>query len=107
MHLTLTPSGHLRMIGPADAGSPHHGSYFDERVSRAFADCQSAGIISLTGGRNTSDWPLSWLYWRDFGSRYLLQLCEYCTPDVLAAIWSELDAWVLATRPRQYCTPRQ
>ncbi len=73
------------------------------------------------------------MFWRDFGSRYLLQLCqiqptserleplapldsatlaqltlsippmagaEYCTPDVLAALWADLDRWVLAAIAR-------
>ena len=112
------------MTGATDAGS-----HSDERITRAFADNQSTGIIALVGGRSASDWPLSWLYWRDFGARYLLQLChsqtaverldplpppdpatlatlhlnippmpgaEYCTPDILAAIWADLDQWVLA-----------
>jgi non-specific serine/threonine protein kinase len=84
--------------------------------------------MALAGGKSATDWPLSWMFWRDFGTRYLLLLChrqpsaerlepvppldgstlasltlsippmpgaEYCTPDVLAAIWTDLDAWAL------------
>ncbi|MCK4509658.1 MAG: ATP-dependent helicase, partial [Desulfuromonadales bacterium] len=98
-------------------------------ITKAFADCSAAGIIALAGGKASADWPLPWSYWRDFGTRYLLQLCqtqvnseqrdpippldsatlatlhlsippmpgaEYCCPEVLAEIWSNLDAWVLA-----------
>lgn len=130
MELTLNPSGHLVMVDPSAAAAaeprfPH--------ISRAFADSQSAGIMALTGEKPASDWPLAWIYWRDFGARYLLQLCqnqattkrldpsppldaatlaflqlsippmpgaEYCTPEVLAEIWSSLDAWALASMAR-------
>ena len=84
--------------------------------------------MALAGGKSAPDWPLSWMFWRDFGVRYLLILCqtqpnserleplplpdasilvhltlsippmpgaEYCTPDVLAAIWTDLDSWTL------------
>ncbi len=102
--------------------------YRAETVERAFAASPAAGIIALAGGRPAPDWPLSWLFWRDYGARYLLLLCqsqpnaerlepipppdasilahlalcippmpgaEYCTADVFAAIWSDLDKWVL------------
>ncbi len=110
---------------PCDAAgvAPFRG----EAVNNAFASSQSAGIMALAGEKSAPDWPLSWMFWRDFGSRYLLLLCqsqptserleplpppdasllahltlsippmpgaEYCTPDVLAAIWSDLDSWV-------------
>ncbi len=103
-------------------------SFDDDRIVHAFAECPSAGIMALSGGKSSPDWPLSWTFWRDFGARYLLQLCqsqptlerlepipppdaatlstlylslppmpgaEYCTPDLLATIWSALDDWVL------------
>jgi non-specific serine/threonine protein kinase len=75
MELTLTPAGHLVMIGPAD-GKTFGGAFCDERITRAFADCQSAGIMALAGGRTAAEWPLSWLFWHDFGARYLLLLCR-------------------------------
>ncbi len=100
-----------------------------EAILRAFAQSQSAGILALAGAKAAPEWPLSWLFWRDFGARYLLLLChyhpngdkteplptpdgatcatltlsippmpgaEYCTPQVLAALWSDLDAWAAA-----------
>ena len=119
---------------PADSpasGSTSPRDFCDDAgVINAFFDCQSAGIMALCGGKSSPEWPLSWLYWRDFGGRYLLQLCqsqssagrlepllppdsstcatlhlslppmpggEYCTPDVLVAIWHSLDNWVLKT----------
>ncbi len=131
MELSLTPSGHLLMIKPDAALSGHASdsdSVYDNRLAQAFSESQSAGIIALSGGKSSSDWPLSWVFWRDFGTRYLLQRCqsqstterltplpspdtstlahlhlslppmpgaEYCTPDLLAEIWSALDDWVL------------
>jgi non-specific serine/threonine protein kinase len=116
VNLTLTPSGHLMMIGSG------------EKIAQAFADSQAAGIMALAGGKSAPDWPLSWMFWRDFGTRYLLLLsqsqptskrleplpppdasvlagltlsippmpgAEYCSPDVLAAIWTDLDSWTM------------
>jgi superfamily II DNA or RNA helicase len=132
VNLTLTPAGHLIMTPLPDTVGSADGAY---RVpSRAgdleqvFAGSQAAGIMALAGGKSAPDWPLSWQFWRDFGTRYLLLLCqtqptaehieplpppdaailagltlsippmpgaEYCTPDVFAAIWSNLDSWAL------------
>lgn len=73
MELTLNPAGHLVMIGLADpdAVEPRLAP-----IAQAFAEASSAGIIALAGEKSSSDWPLSWLYWRDFGARYLLHLCQ-------------------------------
>jgi len=100
-----------------------------DAIEKAFASCASEGIIALAGGASAPDWPLSWLFWRDFGGRYLASLCqhapatgkpeplplpspsdlalitlntppmpgaEYCNPDTLTAIWSDLDRWTAA-----------
>lgn len=75
MELILTPAGHLVMIGPAD-GETGGDAFCDVRIDQAFADCQSAGLMALAGGRAAAEWPLSWLFWRDFGARYLLLLCQ-------------------------------
>lgn len=128
MTLTLSPSGHVMMIASADAVTEAAGDtpYRFEAVNQAFAASQAAGIIALSGEKSAPDWPLSWLFWKDFGTRYLQLLCqtqstserrealptpdasilslltlsippmpgaEYCTPDVLAAIWTDLDTW--------------
>ncbi|HEY3490180.1 MAG TPA: DEAD/DEAH box helicase [Candidatus Deferrimicrobiaceae bacterium] len=99
-----------------------------EKIAQAFAESQAAGIMALAGGKSAPDWPLSWMFWRDFGTRYLQLLshalpsqdrleplpppdasilsgltldippmpgAEYCTPDVLAAIWIDLDRWTM------------
>jgi superfamily II DNA or RNA helicase len=131
VNLTLTPAGHLMMIASSAceaADGPETRPFCADKIAQAFADSQSAGIMALSGGKSAPDWPLSWMFWRDFGARYLLLLCqrqpdaervealppldaatvvyltlsippmpgaEYCTPDVLAAIWTDLDAWAL------------
>jgi non-specific serine/threonine protein kinase len=119
------------MIARADFTSDATGSapFRVEAIAQAFAVSPSAGIMALAGGKSTPEWPLSWMYWRDFGARYLLLLCqrqptsdrpepllpldastlahlalsippmpgaEYCSPDLLAAIWIDLDRWVQA-----------
>ena len=131
MTLSLTPSGHLIAIDSpvlAAADTPESGPFGGEAIARAFAESQSAGIMALAGSRSAPDWPLPWMFWRDFGTRFLLLLCrrrpsserldplpppdaatlatltlsippmpgaEYCTPDVLAAIWTDLDTWAI------------
>ncbi len=126
MQLTLTPAGRLVMIRAADAEAGDVLLSGAERIALAFEDCQYAGVMALAGGKSPSEWPLSWLFWRDFGARYLLRLCqsqpaaqrfdplpppddadlailslsippmpgaEYCSPGLLADIWSGLDSW--------------
>ena len=136
MNLILSPSGHLLLLtSSARAENDFHATTptCTETIAQAFADSSAAGIMALAGGKSAPDWPLCWLFWRDFGARYLLLLCqtqptaarmeplpppdpsirallalnlppmpgaEYCTPDVLAAIWSDLDSWVRAAIAR-------
>jgi non-specific serine/threonine protein kinase len=49
---------------------------FPPHITQAFAVSPSSGIIALAGGKSAPDWLLAWIYWRDFGARYLLQLCQ-------------------------------
>jgi non-specific serine/threonine protein kinase len=130
--LSLTPAGHLKLTPVYDAvGAGEDSNTVSsclKALEQAFADSQAAGIIALAGEKSTLEWPLSWLFWRDFGARYLLLLCqtqptlerleplpsldpsilahltlsippmpgaEYCTPDVLTAIWADLDRWAM------------
>jgi non-specific serine/threonine protein kinase len=127
MNLVLTPSGHLVMTNQ-DATLNVDVPFRAEAIEKAFSVSQAAGIMALAEGKSASGWPLSWIFWRDFGKRYLLLLCqsqpnqerpeplplpdasilahltlsvppmpgaEYCTPDVFAAIWKNLDSWAL------------
>ncbi len=73
MNLTITPSGHLAMISTAGSENSYVGG---EKIALAFAASPAAGIVALAGGKSAPDWPLPWLYWREFGTRYLLQLCQ-------------------------------
>jgi SNF2-related domain/SNF2 Helicase protein/Helicase conserved C-terminal domain len=137
MNLALTPAGHLMMTPAHDAVGTVAAAYTAPsragELEQAFAASQAAGVMALAGGKSATDWPLSWQFWRDFGTRYLLLLCqtqptaerleslpppdaailahltlsippmpgaEYCSPDVLAAIWSDLDSWTLASIAR-------
>ena len=134
MNLILTPGGYLVMTPARDvAGSVETVCTVPSRAAeleKAFAASQATGIMALAGGKPALDWPLSWQFWRDYGARYLLQLCqtrstskhiealpppdasilahlilsippmpgaEYCTPEVLTAIWTDLDSWAHAT----------
>ena len=99
MNLSLTPSGHLRIVSIAspDASDGGTGPLGAETIARAFAASPSAGIMALAGGKAAADWPLSWLFWRDFGARYLLLLC-HCQPTAARLEPTPpLDAATLAT----------
>lgn len=79
MILTLTPSGHLLLIGAAAGEAPDVSGrlpFGAGKIAKAFAESQSAGIMALAGERSAPDWPLPWIFWRDFGARYLLLLCQ-------------------------------
>jgi non-specific serine/threonine protein kinase len=108
--LTLNPSGHLVMLEPSDAegSEPRYAG-----IARAFADSQSAGIIALAGGKAAPDWPFSWMYWRDFGARYLLQLCQNQSsskrpepsPNLDPATLAALHLSIPPMPGAEYCTP--
>lgn len=80
MALTLTPAGHLVMTPSPEAARPGDPVYPNPsrtgELEQAFAGSQAAGIMALAGGKSSPEWPLSWMFWRDFGVRYLLQLCQ-------------------------------
>lgn len=116
VELALTPSGHLVMINSDSVACGYasaRGSFHDDRIMRAFAECQSAGIMALSGGKSSLDWPHSWTFWRDFGAHYLLQLCqnqpsaERLEPSLLPDA-STLATLHLSLPPMpggEYCTP--
>jgi len=94
VELILNPSGHLMMVDSSNAGAS--GPFFPH-IAQAFAASPSAGIISLTGQKSALDWPLSWIYWRDFGARYLLQLCQNSSTTKLLPPSPALDPGTLAS----------
>jgi hypothetical protein len=98
--LSLTPSGHLRMISVTSAEASDGGIIGPlgaDSITRAFAASPSAGIMALAGGKTAADWPLSWLFWRDFGARYLLLLCHHQPTAARLEPTPPLDAATLAT----------
>jgi superfamily II DNA or RNA helicase len=108
--LTLNPSGHLVMVEPpySEGQEPCYSN-----IVRAFAISQSAGIMALAGGKAAPDWPFSWMYWRDFGTRYLLQLCQNQStakrldpsPSLDAATLASLHLRIPPMPGAEYCTP--
>jgi non-specific serine/threonine protein kinase len=83
-------------------------------IEKAFAAFPTAGIISLAGEKSAPDWPMSWVFWRDFGTRYLLQLCQtQPTSERLQPIQpldeSTIAHLTLSIPPMpgaEYCTPQ-
>ncbi len=76
--LVLTPSGRLRLQHGRDAGGPSPDAWM-KRVTAAFAASPAAGLFALAATRPEAPPPPSFLFWRDFASRYLTQLCR--TPE--------------------------
>lgn len=117
MNLSLTPAGHLMMtlahgaVGAADATYPVPSRAGE--LELAFADSQAAGIMALAGGQSAPDWPLSWQFWRDFGTRYLLLLCQTQPtserleplPPPDASILADLTLSIPPMPGAEYCTP--
>ncbi len=69
--------------------------------------------MALAGAKSTMDWPPTWIFWRDFGTRYLLFLCQaQPTAERLEPIPppdpSHLAHLTLSLPPMpgaEYCTP--
>jgi non-specific serine/threonine protein kinase len=53
--------------------------------------------MALAGGKSAPDWPPSWLFWRDFGARYLLLLCHRQPTAERMDPTPPLDSSLLAT----------
>ncbi|MDT8440764.1 MAG: DEAD/DEAH box helicase [Desulfuromonadales bacterium] len=110
MELTLNPSGHLLMVETSD---PAAAVYRYSGIARAFADSAAAGIIALAGAKVAPDWPVAWMYWRDFGARYLLQLCQnqsnakhlHPSPAPDAAALNTLYLSLPPMPGAEYCSP--
>ena len=117
MILSLTPSGHLVMTHSPDAAwsndpvSPNTARTGE--LEQAFAASQAAGIMALAGGKSAPEWPLSWMFWRDFGTRYLLLLCQTQPnserleplPPPDASILVHLTLSIPPMPGAEYCTP--
>ncbi len=90
MELAFTPSGHLQVVKSAD--EPSEDSLDQQpdgqgkRIARAFAAGQGEGLFMLAAERLTTPSTPSLLYWHDFASRYLTELCH--TPEAQAGAQS-------------------
>jgi non-specific serine/threonine protein kinase len=116
MNLILTPAGHL-MMTPAN-GVPGDNEantvpYRAGDLEQAFTGSQAAGIMALAGGKSAPDWPLPWQFWRDFGVRYLLLLCQAQPtsenlepiPPPDASILAHLILSIPPMPGAEYCSP--
>jgi len=116
VNLVLSPSGHLLtsdVAAPGAVVSVESEFPGEGKIIRAFAVSQGAGLIALAEGKSVPHWPLSWIFWRDFASRYLLLLCQ-CQPDAErleplpaldAATLAQLTLSIPPMPGAEYCTP--
>jgi superfamily II DNA or RNA helicase len=116
----LTPHGRLTLIQEDDA--PALDPHLAQRLQDAFARGSGHGLLQLGAGEAGTVLPPVFSYWREFGARYVTDLCtqpdtkayvptppdaeledsalsapamtgaEYLTATVLHALWQELDA---------------
>ena len=104
--LKLTPSGHLQ-LAEDDGGNGDASDAWIRRVAAAFSSSTSEGLFALTATKPDTPPPLPFSYWRDFGGRYLTQLCR--TPDtglsdilpIEPPVDSELSTLLLSAPPMQ------
>jgi superfamily II DNA or RNA helicase len=119
--LALTPHGHLRPLGDADA--PALSPDLADRLAVGFERGAGHGLLQLGAREVGSVLPPVLAYWRDFAARYVTALCatpedgeiaaaapeaatleslvadappmrgaEYLSPAVLVALWAQIDA---------------
>ncbi|MFZ5556740.1 MAG: DEAD/DEAH box helicase [Pseudomonadota bacterium] len=123
LSLALTPQGHLRLAGEAEA--PPLPPDLADRLATAFGRGAGHGLLHLGAREVGSALPPVLAYWREFAARYVTALCatpengeiavspldvttleslvsdappmrgaEYLSPDALDALWAALDAAV-------------
>ena len=80
MILILTPAGRLRLTAVDDDAGTSLDSWM-KRVAAGFAACPAAGLFALAAKRPDSPPSPVLAFWREFGVRYLTQLCR--TPDLI------------------------
>ena len=76
LDLILLPSGHLRLIegnGPEARALPEA---LGATLAKAFEDCTAEGLLQLAVVRHDAGVPARFSYWRQFGERYLTELCR-------------------------------
>ncbi len=95
MHLAVTPSGHVVAVESSregdglleDSSTGGIDQRLAKRIARQFASSQAEGIFALATERMDRPDP-SLAYWRDFGGRYLAQLCH--TPEMTGTAIEEI-----------------
>ena len=83
IQLAVTPKGRVIAIESTSEGAepldaspePATGERQERRIARQFSSSQAEGIFTLATERMDRP-PPSFAYWRDFGRRYLTQLCH-------------------------------
>lgn len=115
----LSPHGRLSLTEAADAA--RFDDRVARRLTDAFARGSGHGLLQLGAGEAGSAFPPVFSYWKEFAASYVTALCaqadsgsiatpsdaelqrlvesappmtgaEYLSEDVLAALWSEIDA---------------
>jgi non-specific serine/threonine protein kinase len=121
LSLALTPQGHLRLAGDAEA--PPLAAELADRLAAAFERGAGDGLLQLGAREVGTAMPPVLAWWRDFAARYVTALCatpddaapavaaldeatieslvadtppmrgaEYLSPEVLATLWAQIDA---------------
>jgi non-specific serine/threonine protein kinase len=94
LQLAVTPAGRVIAVELATDGDeqlassdPVTDQKLEKRIARQFASSQAEGIFALASERMDRPNP-SFAYWRDFGERYLTELCH--TPEIAGAAIKEV-----------------
>ena len=75
----LTPHG-LLLVEPAGESTPWQDLEAGRRVAAALAEAPARGLLHLASRELNTALPPAAAWWREFGRRYLTQLCH--TPDI-------------------------
>ena len=81
--LRLTPNGQLALEPDDDA--PNMDGEVAARLGEAFAKGSGAGLLQLGAGEVGQVLPAVFVWWRDFATRYVVDLCGQADVAVVAA----------------------
>ncbi|MBI2149597.1 MAG: ATP-dependent helicase, partial [Acidobacteria bacterium] len=100
----LTPHGHLQLAQADDA--PELPEALSERLQRAFARGPGHGLLQLGAEEVKTQLPALFVYWREFGARYVTAVCTLpdtgdgrAVADVPPLPAEEVDALALSAPP--------
>jgi hypothetical protein len=78
----LTPQGHLTLVPAAEAAALQ--ADVQRRLTGAFERGAGHGLLQLGAGEVHTALPAVFSYWREFGARYVTDLCTTPLPaDVM------------------------